>query len=77
MNDILLKLIKNPEARICYSEICEALYGICDIVHVSCNDTCPVYALMTKQQQEQAKCECPYIKNGQAMYEYIKQHGVK
>jgi len=73
MNNILIKLIKGktPTRR----EIEEELYNICDSVHSSCSDDCPVYNLNhgtvnpQKSFEENRGCDC--FKNGKAMFNFL------
>jgi len=60
------------------SEITNALYEICDSVHSSCDNQCPVYRLNgskapgeDKPFEENRGCDC--FKNGTAMYNFIKK----
>jgi hypothetical protein len=72
----IIKIIKNdmlPEDM-----IKEELYDICDSVHASCNNECPVYELNGSKAPDSANdynvnlgCDC--FKHGGAMLSFIKQ----
>lgn len=57
------------------SEITNALYEICDSVHASCHDGCPVYRLNgSKSPTDPSDLDgCSCFKNGTAMYDFIKK----
>lgn len=55
------------------------LYDICEQEHSGCNDNCPVYKLAIEEGEfkEGEANECPYFKNGRAMYERLRGKKVK
>jgi hypothetical protein len=74
MNTLILKLIAGE--AISDADIEDALYEICEREHSSCNDDCPVYCLL-QRQQDFVGCVCPCFKNGAEMRKFIKsQTGV-
>ena len=75
MEDLIIKLAKGE--KITDKEIEDGLYEICDNVHSSCNDSCPVYQLNGSQVPDTAKdfkknrgCDC--FKSGSAMLSFIR-----
>ncbi len=74
MEDLIVKLVlgKKPTNK----EIENQLYEICDSVHSSCDNGCPVYRLNGSEVPDTAKdfkvnrgCDC--FKNGSAMRKFI------
>lgn len=72
--DINLLKIKNINVSISEKEIEEALYEVCDEVHSSCCEECPVYSLMTQEERNNLNCSC--FKNGKLMKEFILKRGL-
>jgi hypothetical protein len=77
MQTLIEKLVLGLKVdnRMIYDE----LYEICDSVHSSCDDSCPVYRLNGSAVPDTAKdfeanrgCDC--FKNGKAMAEFIKNN---
>lgn len=76
MNKLLRKIInKKPfDDR----DIADALYQICEDIHSSCDDNCPVYELNhgcvgeDKPRSENSGCDC--FKNGKAMLKFLREH---
>lgn len=73
---LLLKLIANlPVSK---EEIYNELYEVCDRVHASCDDECPVYFLNghdvpdTVNNFEENR-GCDTFKSGKKMYEFIQK----
>jgi len=73
MNSLIKKLVRGVKPT--EQEIQEMLYEICDNVHASCDDTCPVYEINRHEPlnpcRENLGCAC--FKNGKAMYDFIRR----
>ncbi len=72
---LLKKLIKGE--TITEDDIANELYEICDRVHATCDDECPVFNLNDGEVPDTAKDfyvnrGCDTFKNGQAMLNFIK-----
>lgn len=77
MDSLIILLAKGEE--ITDELIKEELYCICDSVHASCNNDCPVFKLNGNEVPDTAKnfdinrgCDC--FKDGAAMLEFIRKH---
>ena len=73
--DLIIRLAKGevPSDK----ELSDELYEICDSVHASCDDECPVFKLNGSAVPDTAKdfnknrgCDC--FKNGAAMLQFIR-----
>ena len=64
MNDILMKLINGK--NITDDDIANELYEICDRIHSTCSDECPIY----KYAYNQSGCSCH--KNGHKMLRILR-----
>ena len=77
MDELLIKLAKGEKVT---DELLEAgLYQVCEDVHASCNNGCPVYKLNGNKVPDTAKdfkinrgCDC--FKNGREMLKFIRNH---
>jgi hypothetical protein len=76
MSDLIIKLAKGE--KISDEDIASGLYEICDNVHSSCDNSCPVYELNGGKALDTAKnfkvnrgCDC--FKNGTAMLKFIRK----
>lgn len=54
-------------------DIASELYEVCDHVHASCDTECPVYELMSYEEQHAGVCPC--FKRGMLMLEFIRSRG--
>lgn len=74
MDDILEKLIRGE--KITRKDIEYALYEVCESVHASCDNSCPVYKLMTEEEKEMSledgDCQGRF-KDGAAMLKFIRK----
>ena len=75
MNKILIKLIDGKE--ITEEDLEHALYKICDDVHASCYEACPVFEKNNchslgddKDWEENRGCDC--FKDGKAMLKFLR-----
>lgn len=76
MKNLIKKLVKGemPTER----DIQDLLYDICDDTHGSCDYNCPVFDVNggpLNPTQQNYGCAC--FKNGKAMYNFIKERGMK
>lgn len=55
-------------------EVQSELYEICDRVHASCTEECPVYEINCGpvNPDYESNCGCACFKDGKAMYDFIK-----
>jgi hypothetical protein len=74
--DLLMKLIK--EEKITDEDLANELYEICDKVHSSCDNSCPVYELNggvpDTAKDFKINRGCDTFKNGFKMLEFIRQN---
>ena len=76
-SDLIVKVARGDKVE--DSELISALYEICDDVHSTCDETCPVYALNGgpvnphKPFVENRGCDC--FKNGPRMLNFIRFYG--
>jgi len=70
MNKILMKLINY---QITDKDISDGLSEICDKVHSSCDEECPVFEKNdgVPWTEDQSNCKC--FKNGDAMLEFLRE----
>lgn len=74
MNRILMALIR--VGNVPDEDIADELYEICDSVHASCDNSCPVYEKnggavgADKPFKENRGCDC--FKNGMAMLAFLR-----
>lgn len=73
--DLIEKICKG--IMVTEKDVVDELYEICDNVHSTCDDRCPVYRLnghsavgTHKPFEENRGCDC--FKNGKAMLEFIR-----
>ena len=57
------------------AKLSDVFYEICDHVHASCDDQCPVYDLMSAEQKE--NWDCPHFKDPKSMIRFIKSQSKK
>jgi hypothetical protein len=76
MNELLKKLAKG--GQITDKDLADALHDVCDNVHASCGDECPVYeanggeAPMNNRHQKAFRgCDC--FKDGKAMLAFLRR----
>lgn len=74
--DLIEQLVR--DGKVSKKEIQNELYEICDRVHSSCTEECPVYRLNGGAAPGQNKPfeinrGCDTFKNGKAMYDFIKK----
>jgi len=77
MNNLLKQVIRNKGKKIDESVIKEELYEICERVHASCCDECPVFEFNNHSVLDTAHdfdvnrgCDC--FKDGEKMLAFIK-----
>ena len=71
MDAILENAINNiPSTE---EEIHRALHDICDRVHSSCDDECPVYELRGDIPWNDDHSNCKCFKNGKLMLDFLKK----
>lgn len=73
--DLVLKLARGQ--TLTDQDLSSELYEVCDSVHASCNDDCPVYKLNGSQVPDSANdfkinrgCDC--FKSGSKMLQFIR-----
>ena len=71
MDTLLVKLILKKEVT--EADIENALSEICDMVHSSCDSSCPVFAI-NKAVPDGDDCRC--FKNCRRMRKYIEAFGI-
>ena len=71
MNEILNKLI-NKE-KITDTDIAVELYEICDSVHSSCDDSCPVFKKNRGIVRETGEEDCACFKSGMKMLLFLRK----
>ena len=71
MKEILIKLVKGD--KISSDDIMDALHGICEDLHASCRDGCPIYEIF-KGVPYDDRGHCPYHKNGPKMLRALQKH---
>lgn len=70
--DLIVALVTGQ--KVTDKDIQNELYNICDREHASCNSDCPVFALKTKEEQDNLD-SCSTFKNGEKMMNFIKERG--
>jgi len=72
--ELIESLVRGKEVE--KKEIYNALYDICDIVHSSCDNQCPVYRLngsKVPNTDKDSEYGCDCFKHRKAMYDFIKK----
>jgi queuine/archaeosine tRNA-ribosyltransferase len=76
MENLIIKLAKG--LKVTEEDIKYELYEICDRVHASCDDECPIYLLNGNKVPDTAKdfkvnrgCDC--FKSGSNMLKFIRE----
>jgi len=77
MNNLLKKIIRGNGKKIKEADIVEELNEICENVHASCNDECPVFEFNNHQVLDtvhdfEANRGCDCFKDGKKMLAFIK-----
>jgi len=76
MKNIIKKaILRQP---ITLQDIAEELYEICDRVHASCDDECPIYEANNHKipwNKDLSNCIC--FKDGKKMLKYLDYHSIK
>lgn len=67
-NALLIRLARGE--KVTEKMLQEELYEVCDSVHASCNDACPVFLLNNHHTVGNGDCAC--FKNGKAMLKFIQ-----
>ncbi len=79
LNKNALLLFSVLTDQLSWDGIKNELYEICDSVHASCDDNCPIYRLngdkIPNRKRARGGCDC--FKNGQAMLDFILEHGAR
>ena len=72
--DRIIETDKEIQVTITKKDVYDDLYETCDSVHASCNKDCPVYekAVEDGEFDESISNDCPYFKNGVAMYKRLR-----
>ena len=71
MNDFLKKAIFKEE--ITDEDLANELYDVCDRVHSSCNNDCPIYDMHWKVPVKEWDWNCEYFKSGTKMLRAIRE----
>ncbi len=71
--DEIIEIVKSNPLT---DELREELYDICDLVHATCNEECPVYKIHGGIPLNEEKDNCLTFKQGAAMYSFIRDGGV-
>ena len=72
METILKKLIKGR--KVGKKDIENALFEVCQDVHASCNEQCPVFEINGGPlDPDTSSCGCSCFKNGAAMRQFLRE----
>jgi len=70
--ELVKKLVKGEQVT--DDELATQLFYICDSVHASCDDSCPIYELMGGDvNKDNSRFGCNWFKDGHKMLETLRK----